>query len=57
MSTRRSARPGAFLEMAAVTMLWAVLLFAIASAAVLLVSTIFAPQIGMVLGILGIAPR
>ena len=57
MSAHRSVHSGAFLEMAGVSILWAVLLFAIGLVTVLLVSTIIAPQIGLILGILGIAPK
>ncbi len=53
MSTRRPVRSGAFLEIAGVTIVWAVLLFAFAIAAMLLVSAIFAHQISDVLGIFG----
>jgi len=56
MSTHRPLRSGAFLEMAGVTVLLAVLFFAIAVGSLLLVSTMFASQIGTILGIFGIAP-
>lgn len=55
MSVRRAARSGAFLEMAGLTILWAFLLFAVALITLLVVGTIFAKQIGVILGIFGIA--
>lgn len=54
MSTHRPVRSGAFLEMAGVTIVWAVLFFAIALGTLLTVSTLFANQIGRVLGIFGV---
>lgn len=54
MSTHRPPHPSAFLEMAGVAVVWAVLLFAIALGAVLIVLTMFASQIGAVFRIFGI---
>ncbi|MGH1525500.1 hypothetical protein ACRAWC_16220 [Leifsonia sp. L25] len=57
MSARRPAHPGAFLELAAVTVAWAVMLFALAWGALMIVSTMFASQIHAILAIFGIAPN
>jgi len=57
MSTQRPVRSGALLEMAGVTIVWAVLLFAVVFTAIVVLSAMFAQQIGDVLGIFGIAPH